>query len=50
MAHRLGRMFHHLPAPLRPLRDVVLDDTPVLQKQVDEIDQAEATFRRTVGA
>lgn len=62
MAYRLGRMFHHLPAPLRPVRDLVLDHTPMLQKQVGEkspqeivaqlaeIDTAEATFRRTVGA
>jgi 2-polyprenyl-6-methoxyphenol hydroxylase-like FAD-dependent oxidoreductase len=61
MAYRLGRMFHHLPAPLRVLRDLVLDHTPMLQKQVGEkspqeivaqiaeIDAAEAAFRRTVG-
>jgi 2-polyprenyl-6-methoxyphenol hydroxylase-like FAD-dependent oxidoreductase len=60
MAYRLGRLFHHLPAPLRPIRDVVLDHTPMLQKQVGEkspqeivaqlaeIDAVEAEFRRTV--
>ncbi|WP_211247635.1 hypothetical protein [Cryptosporangium arvum] len=28
----LGKVFHHVPAPLRPLRDVVFDRTPFLQK------------------
>ena len=28
----LGKVFHHAPAPLRPLRDLVLDHTPLLQK------------------
>lgn len=32
----LGKIFHHLPAPLRPLRDAVLDHTGFLQKQVGE--------------
>ncbi|HET6826673.1 MAG TPA: NAD(P)/FAD-dependent oxidoreductase [Amnibacterium sp.] len=32
----LGKVFHHAPAPLRPLRDFVLDHTPFLQKQVGE--------------
>lgn len=53
----LGKVFHHAPAPLRPLRDLVLDHTPMLQKQVGEkspgeivaqlaaIDEAEARFR-----
>jgi 2-polyprenyl-6-methoxyphenol hydroxylase-like FAD-dependent oxidoreductase len=35
-AYILGRMFHHAPALLRPLRDAVLDHTPLLQKQVGE--------------
>jgi len=35
-AYVLGRVFHHAPAPLRPLRDLVLDHTPFLQKQVGE--------------
>jgi 2-polyprenyl-6-methoxyphenol hydroxylase-like FAD-dependent oxidoreductase len=32
----LGKVFHHAPAPLRPVRDFVLDHTPFLQKQVGE--------------
>ena len=32
MAHMLGRVFHHAPAPLQPIRDFVLDHTPFLQK------------------
>src|SRR3954469_5052527 len=32
MARMLGKIFHHTPAPLRPLRDVVFDRTPFLQK------------------
>lgn len=32
----LGKVFHHAPAPLRPIRDFVLDHTPLLQKQVGE--------------
>ena len=32
MAHMLGKVFHHAPAPLRPVRDFVLDHTPFLQK------------------
>jgi 2-polyprenyl-6-methoxyphenol hydroxylase-like FAD-dependent oxidoreductase len=35
-AYVLGRVFHHAPAPLRPIRDYVLDHTPFLQKQVGE--------------
>ncbi|MEH3076758.1 MAG: NAD(P)/FAD-dependent oxidoreductase [Quadrisphaera sp.] len=35
-AYVLGKVFHHCPAPLRPLRDLVLDRTPLLQKQVGE--------------
>ena len=35
-AYVLGQVFHHAPAPLRPLRDYVLDHTPFLQKQVGE--------------
>lgn len=57
----LGKLFHHAPAPLRPLRDVVLDRTPLLQKQVGEkspgeivaqlaaIDEAESRFRAALG-
>ncbi|WP_328766154.1 FAD-dependent oxidoreductase [Streptomyces sp. NBC_00286] len=28
----LGKVFHHAPAPLRPVRDFILDHTPLLQK------------------
>jgi hypothetical protein len=28
----LGKVFHHAPAALRPLRDLVFDRTPFLQK------------------
>ncbi|PPF35094.1 salicylate hydroxylase [Rathayibacter sp. AY1A2] len=35
-AYMLGRLFHHAPAPLRPIRDFLLDHTPFLQKQVGE--------------
>lgn len=32
----LGKIFHHAPAPLRPLRDLILDHTPLLQKVVGD--------------
>ncbi|WES64396.1 NAD(P)/FAD-dependent oxidoreductase [Microbacter sp. GSS18] len=35
-AYILGKVFHHAPAFLRPVRDFVLDHTPMLQKQVGE--------------
>lgn len=35
-AYRTGRMFHHLPKPLRPLRDLVFDRTPLLQKVIGD--------------
>lgn len=31
-AFALGKFFHHMPRPLRPLRDAVLDHTPFFQK------------------
>jgi 2-polyprenyl-6-methoxyphenol hydroxylase-like FAD-dependent oxidoreductase len=40
-AYVLGKVFHHAPAVLRPLRDFVLDRTPMLQKQVGEKSPAE---------
>jgi 2-polyprenyl-6-methoxyphenol hydroxylase-like FAD-dependent oxidoreductase len=55
-AWMLGKVFHHAPAPLRPVRDAVLDHTPFLQKVVGErspgeiidqiaaIDEAERRF------
>jgi 2-polyprenyl-6-methoxyphenol hydroxylase-like FAD-dependent oxidoreductase len=36
MAYKLGQMFHHAPAALRPLRDFVFDKTPFLQKMIGE--------------
>jgi len=35
-AWMLGKIFHHAPAPLRPVRDAVLDHTPFLQRVVGE--------------
>lgn len=35
-AYTLGQMFHHMPYLLRPLRDLVLDNTWLLQSQVGE--------------
>lgn len=35
-AYHTGRMFHHLPAPMRPIRDLVFDHTPFLQKMVGD--------------
>jgi 2-polyprenyl-6-methoxyphenol hydroxylase-like FAD-dependent oxidoreductase len=32
----LGKVFHHAPAPLRLMRDAILDRTPLLQKVVGE--------------
>jgi 2-polyprenyl-6-methoxyphenol hydroxylase-like FAD-dependent oxidoreductase len=31
-AYLLGKVFHHAPAPLRPVRDFLFDHTPFLQK------------------
>jgi 2-polyprenyl-6-methoxyphenol hydroxylase-like FAD-dependent oxidoreductase len=36
LAFRIGRMFHHLPAPLRPLRDAFYDHTSFLQKMIGD--------------
>jgi 2-polyprenyl-6-methoxyphenol hydroxylase-like FAD-dependent oxidoreductase len=55
-AYKLGRLFHHAPRVLAPLRDAFFDHTPFLQKvigestpgeivkQLDEIDETEARF------
>jgi 2-polyprenyl-6-methoxyphenol hydroxylase-like FAD-dependent oxidoreductase len=55
----LGKVFHHTPAPLPPVRDAILDRTPFLQKVVGEtspgeilaqiasIDEAERRFTVT---
>jgi 2-polyprenyl-6-methoxyphenol hydroxylase-like FAD-dependent oxidoreductase len=36
MARMLGKVFHHAPAPLRPIRDFVFDRTPFLQKMAGD--------------
>jgi 2-polyprenyl-6-methoxyphenol hydroxylase-like FAD-dependent oxidoreductase len=36
LAYNNGRIFHHLPRPLQPLRDLVFDHTPFLQKVIGE--------------
>ncbi len=58
----LGKVFHHASAPLRVVRDVILDRTPLLQKVVGEsspgeiiaqlsaIDEAEQRFQATRAA
>jgi 2-polyprenyl-6-methoxyphenol hydroxylase-like FAD-dependent oxidoreductase len=60
-AYKLGKIFHHIPAPLRPIRDLFFDRTPFLQKmigdgtpgeilkQIDEIDHAERDFQAKRG-
>ncbi len=62
IAYKLGKIFHHVPAPVRPIRDLVFDRSPFLQKmigettpgeilkQLDEIDVAEADFQSKSGA
>lgn len=32
----LGKVFHHAPAPLRPIRDFIFDHTSLLQKVVGD--------------
>jgi hypothetical protein len=43
MAYRngTGRCFHHAPRLLQPLRDLVFDHTPLLQKVVGDTNLAE---------
>jgi 2-polyprenyl-6-methoxyphenol hydroxylase-like FAD-dependent oxidoreductase len=36
LAFMLGRIFHHIPAPMRPVRDFVFNHTKFLQKQVGD--------------
>ncbi len=36
LAYKVGRMFHHLPRPFRPLRDLIFDRTPFLQRMVGD--------------
>ena len=62
MAWILGKVFHHTPPPLRPVRDLFFDHTPFLQKVVGEsspgeilaqiaaIDEAEQRLRRPASA
>ena len=57
----LGKVFHHAPAPLRAVRDAILDRTPLLQKvvgdssprgivsQIAAVDEAEARFAAVRG-
>ncbi|GAA3388296.1 FAD-dependent oxidoreductase [Cryptosporangium minutisporangium] len=40
-AWMLGKVFHHTPAPLRPLRDFVFDHTPFLQKVAGDTNPAD---------
>lgn len=40
-AWMLGKVFHHTPAPLRPLRDFVFDHTPFLQKVAGDSNPSE---------
>lgn len=36
LAYRVGRIFHHMPRPLRPLRDLAFDHTPFLQRMIGD--------------
>ncbi len=36
LAYHNGRLFHHLPRVLQPLRDLVFDHTPLLQKVIGD--------------
>lgn len=36
LAYMLGRTFHHIPKPARPLRDLMLNNTAFLQKEVGD--------------
>ena len=41
MAWLLGKVFHHTPAPLRPVRDLFFDHTSFLQKVVGDTNPSE---------
>lgn len=43
-----GRLFHHIPRPLQPLRDFVFDHTPFLQKVVGDSNPAEIINQLTL--
>lgn len=61
-AYVLGQVFHHAPRALRPIRDVILDHTRLMQKvvgdstpssiltQLGEIDRAEERFTTALRA
>ncbi|GAB23245.1 hypothetical protein GOPIP_043_00210 [Gordonia polyisoprenivorans NBRC 16320 = JCM 10675] len=61
LAWALGKVFHHTPTPLQPVRDAAFNRTPLLQKvigeqspkeivaQIDEIDAAEKAFVEAIG-
>jgi 2-polyprenyl-6-methoxyphenol hydroxylase-like FAD-dependent oxidoreductase len=61
MAYYLGKSWHHLPAPLRPIRDFIYDYTPFMQKttasilprdltkQLGEMGEAEERFQKGLG-
>ncbi|MGY1812366.1 FAD-dependent oxidoreductase [Blastococcus sp. SYSU D00820] len=42
-AYLLGKVFHHAPAPLRPIRDFLFDHTPFLQKVAGDSNPREIT-------
>ncbi|KAL2214374.1 FAD/NAD(P)-binding domain-containing protein [Sarocladium strictum] len=42
-AYFIGRLFHHVPFPLNYLRNLVLDWTPMLQRQVGDRNPGEIT-------
>ena len=62
IAYKLGKIFHHIPAPVRPVRDLFFDHSPFLQKmigdgtpgeilkQLDEIDDVERVFEAKKGS
>jgi 2-polyprenyl-6-methoxyphenol hydroxylase-like FAD-dependent oxidoreductase len=43
MAWMLGKVFHHAPTPLRPVRDFLFDHTPFLQKVAGDSNPREIT-------
>lgn len=61
IAFALGKVFHHAPRALRPLRDAIFDRTPLLQKvigesnpkeiltQLEEIEEAERQLQKILG-
>lgn len=44
----LGKVFHHTPAPLRPVRDFVSDHTPFLQKVAGDTNPKEINKQLTL--